>query len=493
MADNPPPGAPGADILELPPPSILVIDDEESMREFLEILLTREGYQVTLAANGLEALKTAQKSRFDLVITDLKLPGMDGIEITRKLKEQFPDTEVMVITAFGSTGSAVDAMKAGACDYLEKPFKVEEVKHRVANNLSRLKLERENILLRRELEMRYGFGNLIGNSPAMVKVFSTIRQVANSRANVLITGESGTGKELVAKAIHYAGPRRSGPFVPVNCSAIPETLIESELFGHERGAFTGAVKNKPGLFEVASGGTIFLDEISELPLPTQATLLRAIQEQMIRRVGGTKEIDIDVRFLAATNQDIESKVKSGTFREDLYYRVNVIRIDLPPLRDRKEDIPILLDNFLGNYARRTKKPVPTVSPETVHLLRQYVFPGNVRELENLTERVLALSSSETIRPEDILPHLPSPPGAEERREPREIPAQGIDLDSEVETFEKQLIKKALQQTGGMKKRAAELLQISFRSLRYKLEKYGLSSRDQEGEPEEGPENKPSQD
>jgi len=487
VANKPLPIAVGDEILQLPPPAVLVIDDEKSMREFLEILLTREGYRVSLAANGLEALKLVQRSRFDLVITDLKLPGMDGIEITRKIKEQFPETEVMVITAFGSTESAVEAMKAGACDYLEKPFKVEEVKHRVSNNLSRLQLERENIMLRRELEMRYGFANIIGTSPTMVRIFSTIRQVANSRTNILITGESGTGKELVAKAIHHSGPRRGEAFVPVNCSAIPETLIESELFGHERGAFTGAVRSKPGLFEVASRGTIFLDEITELSLPTQATLLRAIQEQMIRRVGGTKEIEIDVRFLAATNQDIESEVKAGRFREDLYYRINVIRIDLPPLRERKEDIPILLDNFLEKYARRTQKPVPQVSPEARDLLLRHPFPGNVRELENLIERVLALSTSGFIRPEDILPTLSSTPPKPDPA-PREFPLQGIDLETEVETFEKELIQKALQRAGGIKKRAAELLQISFRSLRYKLEKYGLASRGPDGDIEDETDN-----
>lgn len=465
-----------ADLLKLPPPLILVIDDEASMREFLEILLTRQGYQVMLAANGLEAFESCHRFHFDLIITDLKLPGLDGIEVTRKIQKIAPGTQVMVITAFGSTESAVEAMKAGACDYLEKPFQVDEVKLRIANNLSRLKLERENLLLRRELKTRFGFGTLIGNSPAMLRVFELIRQVADAQSNILIIGESGTGKELVARAIHFSGTRRNSPFVPVDCSAIPETLIESELFGHDKGAFTGAIRNKPGLFEVATGGTIFLDEITELPSPMQVKLLRAIQEHKIRRVGGTKEIEVDLRILAATNRDIDELVETEKFREDLFYRLNVIRIELPPLRERREDIPILVEHFRGILAQKTQKPVPLLSAESVGLLKEYSFPGNVRELENLVERVTALAANDLILPEDIYPHL-SQNFSPEISEPIVFPPEGINLENHLETFERKLIRAALLKSGGVKKKAAELLGLNFRSFRYKLEKYGISSKD----------------
>ena len=465
-----------ADLLKLPPPLILVIDDEASMREFLEILLVRQGYQVKLAANGLEALEFCHRFHFDLVITDLKLPGLDGIEITRKIQKIAPGTQVMVITAFGSTESAVEAMKSGACDYLEKPFQVDEVKLRIANNLSRLKLERENLLLRRELKTRLGFGSLIGNAPVMLRVFELIRQVADNQSNILIVGESGTGKELVARAIHFSGSRRNAPFVPLDCSAIPEALIESELFGHERGAFTGAIRTKPGLFEVSSGGTIFLDEITELPAPMQVKLLRAIQEHKIRRVGGTKEIEVDLRILAATNRDIDELVETGKFREDLFYRLNVIRLELPPLRERQEDIPILVEHFRGLLAHKTQKAVPLIPAESLELLKEYSFPGNVRELENLVERVTALASSDRICPEDIYPHL-NPNFPPEISEPVAFPSEGINLESQLEAFEKKLIRAALDKTGGKKKKAAGLLGLSFRSFRYKLEKFGIGSED----------------
>jgi two-component system response regulator PilR (NtrC family) len=468
-----------ADLLKLPPPLILVIDDEASMREFLEILLTRQGYQVKLAANGLEAIELCNRFHFELVITDLKLPGLDGIEVTRRIQKIAPGTQVMVITAFGSTESAVEAMKAGACDYLEKPFQVDEVKLRIANNLSRLKLERENLLLKRELKTRFGFPgfpSMIGTAPPILRVFELIRQVADTQSNILIVGESGTGKELVARAIHFSGARRNSPFVPVDCSAIPETLIESELFGHEKGAFTGAIRTKPGLFEVSSGGTIFLDEITELPAPMQVKLLRAIQEHKIRRVGGTKEIEADLRILAATNRDIDELVESGKFREDLFYRLNVIRIKIPPLRERKEDIPLLVEHFRQIQAQRSQRLVPGISLEGIELLKEYPFPGNVRELENLMERVTTLASSDLILPEDIYPHLNQnfPP---EISEPVVFPPEGINLENHLETFEKKMIRAALNKTGGKKKKAAELLGLSFRSFRYKLEKYGLGPQD----------------
>ncbi|MDD5223577.1 MAG: sigma-54 dependent transcriptional regulator [bacterium] len=474
MPNNLPEFEIAAGLLKLPPPLILVIDDEASMREFLEILLVRQGYQVKLAANGLEALEHCHRFHFDLVITDLKLPGLDGIEITRKIQKIAPGTQVMVITAFGSTESAVEAMKSGACDYLEKPFQVEEVKLRIANNLSRLKLEQENLLLRRELKTRLGFGALIGNAPVMLRVFGLIRQVADTQSNVLIVGESGTGKELVARAIHFSGSRRNAPFVPVDCSAIPETLIESELFGHEKGAFTGAVRTKPGLFEVSSGGTIFLDEITELPSPMQVKLLRAIQEHKIRRVGGTKEIEADLRILAATNRDIDEMVETGKFREDLFYRLNVIRLELPPLRERQEDIPILVEHFRGLLAQKSQKTIPIIPAESLELLKEYPFPGNVRELENLVERVVALASSDRILPEDIYPHL-NPNFPPEISEPVVFPPEGINLESQLEAFERKMIRAALEKSGGKKKKAAGLLGLSFRSFRYKLEKYGIGS------------------
>jgi len=482
MPADPPDFGFTADLLKLPPPLILVIDDEASMREFLEILLTRQGYQVMLAANGLEALGFCDRFHFDLVITDLKLPGLDGIEVTRKIQKAAPGTQVMVITAFGSTESAVEAMKAGACDYLEKPFQVNQVKLRIENNLSRLKLERENLLLRRELKTRFGFGTLIGNSPAMLRVFELIRQVADTQSNILILGESGTGKELVARAIHFSGARRIFSFVPVDCSAIPEALIESELFGHEKGAFTGAIRTKPGLFEVASRGTIFLDEITELPSSMQVKLLRAIQEHKIRRVGGTKEIDVDLHLLAATNRNIDELVDTGKFREDLFYRLNVIRIELPPLRERQKDIPVLVEHFREILAQKTQKRVPLISAESLELLKEYPFPGNVRELENLVERVTALASSDLIRPEDIYPHLSQnfPP---EINEPVVFPPEGINLESHLEAFEKKLIRAALEKSKGKKKKAADLLGLNFRSFRYKLGKYGIGGKDSDEDSE----------
>ena len=325
---------------------ILIVDDEQSMREFFGIMLKREGYRVTAASSGEQAMEYLRKNSCSLVISDIKMPGIGGIGLLKKVKELAPETIVIMITAYASIDTAIEAMKLGAYDYFTKPFKVDEIKHHIRKALDVRRLEKENILLKRELKSRYGFSNLIGTSSRMVEIYDLIKRVADKKVNIFITGESGTGKELVARAIHYEGGKRERPFVAINCGAIPENLLESELFGHQKGAFTGAVANKEGLFEVADGGTILLDEITEMPLHLQVKLLRCTQESRFRRVGGVEDISVDVRLISASNTDVEVEVKEGRFREDLYYRLNVIAVHLPPLRERREDIPLLAEHFL---------------------------------------------------------------------------------------------------------------------------------------------------
>ena len=448
---------------------ILVVDDERGMRELLRITLKKEGYKVSTASSAQEALDLLDKGLFDLVITDIKMPQLSGIELLKRIKALDPGVPVIMITAYASVDTAVEAMKEGAYDYISKPFNVEELKHLIRNVLEKRRLERENILLKRELESHLGFGDIIGKSPKMKEIYNLILKVAGTNTNILITGESGVGKELVAKAIHRESPRSNGPFVPVNCGAIPPNLLESELFGHEKGAFTGAVSTKKGLFEIAHKGTIFLDEVTELAPHLQVKLLRVIQERTIRRVGGVEDIGVDVRLISATNKDLIEEIKAGRMREDLYYRLNVIPIHVPPLRERKEDIPLLTNYFIEKYNSKFGKDIRGIDSRALELLIGYNFPGNVRELENIIERAVALETESMIRAETISAYF------EKAFSIPEIDATTKDLDFQkiVAETEKRLLIEAMRRAGGVKKKAAELLNISFRSLRYLLDKYGI--------------------
>jgi len=454
---------------------ILVADDEQSMREFLDIMLKKEGYKVSLASNGEEAVKFIDNDLFDLVLLDIRMPKLDGISALKKIKAIAPETVVIMITAYASADTAIKAMKEGAYDYITKPFKVEEIKLIIKNALEKKNLQKENILLKQVVRDRYHLGNIIGQSPKMVALYDLLEKVSPTKTNILITGESGTGKELVAKAIHYNSPRKEKPFVTLNCGAIPETLIESELFGHMKGAFTDAIATKKGLFEVADEGTIFLDEISELPLLMQVKLLRVLQDKEFKRVGGTEDIRVDVRIISATNKDLEEAVREKRFREDLFYRLNVIQIKLPPLRDRKDDIPILTSHFLKKYSEELNKNILKISPETLQILFHYEYPGNVRELQNIIERAVALEGSEELTAINLNSYLSEQPLLKKGSMDIEIPSEGIDLEKIVEDLERTLLLKALDKTRGIKKKAAELLHINFRSMRYRLEKYGLNN------------------
>ena len=453
---------------------ILVVDDEDSIREFLEIMLKKENYEVTTAEDGLRAKEILTKKSFDMVISDLQMPNMTGIELLKHVKESYPDIEFMLITAFGPTESAVDAMKMGAYDYVTKPFKIDEVRLNIANALRSKSLETEVRILKKELVKEYSFQNMIGNSAPMHAVFDLIKRVSSAPTNVLITGESGTGKEVVAKAIHYNGPLKDRPFVTVNCGAIPENLMESEMFGHKKGSFTGAIADKVGLFEVADGGTLFLDEVGELPASIQVKLLRAIQERIIRRVGATDDMKIEVRIIAATNRNLEDMVAKGTFRQDLFYRLNVIGIRTPALRERQEDIPILAQHFLAKYNVKMNKSIASISAEAMEIMKGYNYPGNVRELENMIERTVALESGSTILPESLPPMVSTPAGRKMASSNEiEVGDAGLDLDKVMGQIEKELLIKAIHSAGGVKKKAAKLLHISFRSMRYRIEKYNL--------------------
>jgi two-component system response regulator PilR (NtrC family) len=454
---------------------ILVVDDEQSMRDFLAIMLKKEGHDVVAAENGSDALKALQVEIFDLVISDVKMPGVGGIDVLKSIKELSPETVVIMITAFATAETAVEAMKLGAYDYIIKPFKVDELKLIINNSLEKRHLRKENILLKREIESRAGFENFIGKSEPMQKVFALIRQVAETNSTVLITGESGTGKELVAKAIHFNSPRKKMPFVTVNCGALPETLLESELFGYMKGAFTGAASNKQGLFEAANGGTIFLDEISATTPALQIKLLRVLQEREFMRVGGTSGIRVDVHVIAASNKDLHAEVAKGEFRDDLYYRLNVIPIHIPALRERKEDIPFLIEFFLKKMSGKKgdRLPAKTIDADAMKVLMSYQWPGNVRELENMIERLVIISHGNSIGLEYI-------PDALRNAHPcsdlvaLDIPDGGLDLEAMLENAEKALLKKALEKTGGVKTEAAKLLKLSFRSFRHRLQKYDAS-------------------
>jgi two-component system response regulator PilR (NtrC family) len=459
-------------------PRILVVDDEESIREFLEIMLKKEGYEVTCAEDGQKAKDILAKKSFDMVISDLQMPQVTGIELLKHVKETYPDLVFMLITAFGTTESAVEAMKMGAYDYLTKPFKIDEVRLNIQNALRSKSLEVENRVLKKELNKEYSFQNLVGNSEPMHRIYDLVKRVSMTPTNVLITGESGTGKEVVAKSIHYNGPLKDKPFVTINCGAIPEQLMESEMFGHKKGSFTGAIADKAGLFEVADGGTLFLDEVGELPISIQVKLLRAIQERTIRRVGATEDIKVEVRLIAATNRDLEVMVKEGTFRQDLFYRLNVINIRTPALRERRDDIPLLANHFLKKYDERLGKTINGISVEAMEMLKKYDYPGNVRELENIIERTVALEGGATILPESLPPFVNTPSGRKMASSHEiEVGEEGVDLDKIMGQIEKELLIKAIHTAGGVKKKASKLLNITFRSMRYRVEKYGLGSTD----------------
>ncbi len=452
---------------------ILVVDDDKGMREFLEIMLGREGYDVTSTFDGEKALGLCRKVPFDLILTDLKMPRMDGIEFMKRAKDVCPEAMIILMTAYASGETAVSAMKEGAYDYIEKDFDIEDLARLIREALNKKGIKKSDVEFMKELEEAVSFGGMIGKSREMLKIYATIKKIAGTTANILILGESGTGKELVARAIHENSPRNGQPFVVINCGGIPESLLESEFFGYMKGSFTGAHTDKPGLFEAASGGTIFLDEIGDLPSILQVKLLRVVQEKTFRRIGGTEDIRVNVRIISATNQDLFAKVKENTFREDLYYRLNVIPIHLPPLRERREDIPVLAKHFIEKYSREFGKEIRNMSVYALELLMDYAFPGNIRELANIIERSVALESSNIILPENLV--------LSDSREPAisvsdyRIPGDGVDLNEELARIERQWIHSALEKAKGSKTKAAELLHVTVDSLRYRIEKLGMET------------------
>jgi len=450
---------------------LLIVDDEGSILDFLSLLFKQEGYEVDTARTVEEARHTLGRSTYDLVLCDVMMPDGNGIDLLREIKSREADPAVIMMTAYTSTKAAIEAMKLGAADYISKPFDVEELKIVAQKALERAELADENIYLRRELAQKYTFNNIIGKSARMQAIFSLIERIARTSSTVLVHGESCTGKELIARAIHFASPRATRRFLSINCGALPENLLESELFGHERGAFTGAVKDKKGLFQEADRGTLFLDEIGEMTPTMQVKLLRALQEKVVRKVGGNEEEPVDVRIIAATNQDLEARIASGDFREDLFYRINVLPIHLPPLRQRREDIPLLVDFFLQKYCKQMDMAPKPISVEAMQMLESYDWPGNVRELENLIERALALSHAETITTRDLPVHLLT--HRKMSSDLIELPEEGLDLEKYLEGIRIQLMQQALNRTGGVQTQAAEILGMSFRSFRYYAKKGGL--------------------
>ena len=443
---------------------ILVVDDEEQMRDLLAKVLDRKGYQVAVCSDGLEALAYLEKEPADLVITDVRMPGLSGMEALRAVKELNPDIVVLIMTAFGSIDQAVQAVKEGAYDYINKPFKIEEMLLTVEKALDERRLRHEVSALRQELHTRYRFENLIGKSRAMQEVFTLIEQVAGSRSTVMVYGKSGTGKELVAKSVHYNSPRSGKAFVAVNCAAIPAELLESELFGHEKGSFTGAIATKVGKFELATAGSLFLDEVGSMRLDLQAKILRALQEREIERVGGTRIIKIDVRVIAATNRDLKKAVEDGTFREDLYYRLNVVPITLPDLKDRIEDIPLLANHFVQKFGPESNPNIREISKEAMAVLMGYAWPGNVRELENVIERAVTLGRGPAIQPVDLPSHLTGGSNPVDR---------ALAKEATLEDLEREYIAVILRRTKGHQIRAASILGIDRRTLYRKIRRYKL--------------------
>ena len=443
---------------------ILVVDDEPAQRELVAGFLAKQGFEVSQAAGGEAALGRFKQEPFDLVLTDQKMPDLSGLQVLEGVRAMTPETAVIIMTAYGTIETAVSAIKAGAADYLTKPLNLDELLHRIHRVRERQHLLSENRELREALAERHRVEGIIGESGPMQEALSLVRRVAPSDATVLIRGESGTGKELIAKAIHYASPRAAGPLVKVNCAALAESLLEAELFGHEKGAFTGAIATRKGRFELAEGGSLFLDEIGDLPAHLQVKLLRVLQEREFERVGSSRPITVNVRLLAATHRDLEVLVREGRFRDDLYYRINVVTVTLPPLRERRDDLPLLIDHFVRTFAAKNGKPIDGLTRAARETLLRYDYPGNVRELENLIERAVVLTRDEVIGVADLPLTL---------RDPAPEPA-GSGLVAAVEGLERRLMREALVRAGGVQTRAAELLGISERVLRYKLKKYGLS-------------------
>jgi len=445
--------------------AILVVDDEDSHRLMLRAHLEEEGFEVSEASEGQEAVHQLNERSFDLVLMDIRMPNMDGMEALRQIKRMNATVPVIMMTAYGSIDSAVEALKSGAEDYLTKPLDVDELMIKVRKALHVKQLEQENVVNRERLGIRFDFSNIIGSSPKMLELFETLSLVAPTEATVLLRGESGTGKELVANAIHQSSPRVEMPYIKVNCAALPETLLESELFGHEKGAFTGALYKKQGRFELADGGTIFLDEIGEMSLPTQTKILRVLQEKEFETVGGTHTIKVDVRVIAATNKDLEGEVKAGRFREDLFYRLNVVPITIPPLRQRKEDIPLLAEHFLRIYTEKNRRMIRGFEPDVMSAFVNYEWPGNVRELENIVERTVIMCRGETISSND----LPSFIGALQRDE------NGLEMPgaTSLREVERVAILRTLRQTGGNRTRAAKILGITRKTLQNKIKEYGI--------------------
>jgi len=451
---------------------ILIIDDEKSILDLLSVVFKKEGYTVETALSAKMALELIDKEEFDLVLTDIKLPQMSGMKILQYVKEKYPAMPVVMITAYGTIKQAIEALKMGAMDYIVKPFNMEELKIIVAQGLENRRIQQENVLLKKDLEEKYGMNNMVGKSKKMLEVYNLIEKIAVTDSTVLISGESGTGKEIAARAIHFHSRRRERPFVSINCGALPENLLESELFGHVKGSFTGAIANKKGMFETAEKGTLFLDEVGEMSPWTQVKLLRTLQDRKVRRVGGTDEFPIDVRIIGATNQDLKKRIEEGKFREDLFYRLNVISLELPPLRNRKEDIPLLVSHFLSKYCDKMGRNMKRMAPRVMKVFESYSWPGNVRELENSIERIIAIEERETITESSLPEELISP----QREQDRSYEVKpGFDLNTTLDDISRNFVQQALQRTNGNLKETATLLGINYRSLRYLIEKLGLRS------------------
>ena len=449
-------------------PTILVVDDESSHRQMIKAVLSAEGYEIKEAVDGDEAVRAVEEKFHDLILMDIRMPGLSGIEALQQIKEMSPGIPIIIMTAYASVNTAIEALKSGACDYLTKPLDIEELKILVAKALQFQKLEQENIYLKEQLNDRFDFSKIIGRSSAMKQLFETMALVAPSEATVLIVGESGTGKELIANAIHQNSARAKRPFIEVNCAALPETLLESELFGHEKGAFTGAVFRKRGRFELAHQSSMFLDEIAEMAPTTQAKILRVLQEREFEPLGGTHAIKADTRIIAATNKQLDEEIKAGRFREDLYYRLNVVRLEVPPLRERGDDVALLADFFLKKYTAKNQKLIKGFTPRAVDLLMRYEWPGNVRELENIVERAVIMARGEMITPFEFPENL--------KELDLELKEARINLTAgrSLKEVEKEMILRTLEETGGNRTHAANILGISRRTLQLKLKEYGIN-------------------
>jgi two-component system response regulator AtoC len=456
------------------PKRVLIVDDEENFRHMLSVILVKEGYEVETAPNGDEALKKVIASPFDQVLCDIRMPRMDGLEFLREMRKKGAEVITIMMSAYGTVDIAIEAMKLGAYDYISKPFKPDEIILTLRKAEEREQLRRENQLLRKEIAREYSFENIVSKNEKMQKIFDVIKKVAQYRSTVLITGESGTGKELVARALHYNSERSQNPFMPVNCGAIPENLLESELFGHVKGAFTDAIRTKKGLFEEADGGTLFLDEIGELPGQLQVKLLRVLQDGEIRKIGESKSIQIDVRIVAATVKDLQKEVNEGRFREDLFYRLNVLPIHIPPLRERKEDIPLLIKHFIGKYNQILNKNVADIDHSGLEALMNYKWYGNVRELENTIERAIVLCDRNYIQLENLPVEIQN---FKEESQPEPMPDEEYSIKKASKSLEMNLIKKALSKTKGNHTHAARLLEISHRALLYKIKEYGIAENE----------------